>query len=213
MNKSIISSVADYYSAKLNSFGTTARGVDWNSVESQELRFIQLLRLLPEQKNTNNSSFVILDYGCGFGSLYSFMENLYENNFKFIGYDISSDMIHQAKQLHNDKSNAIWINCVEQLQEDIDYVTASGIFNVRLNFNNKEWQEYIAETLNVFDKLGKRGFAFNMLTSYSDKEYMRDDLYYADPLFYFDHCKRRFSKNVALLHDYNLYEFTVIVRK
>jgi hypothetical protein len=26
-------------------------------------------------------------------------------------------------------------------------------------------------------------------------------------------CKRRFSRNVALLHDYDLYEFTVLVRK
>jgi len=58
----------------------------------------------------------------------------------------------------------------------------------------------------------KRGFSFNMLTKYSDKEYMRDDLYYADPLFILDFCKRNFSKNVSLLHDYGLYEFTILVR-
>ena len=39
------------------------------------------------------------------------------------------------------------------------------------------------------------------------------DLYYADPLDLFDYCKRNFSKNVALLHDYRLYDFTLIVRK
>jgi len=42
---------------------------------------------------------------------------------------------------------------------------------------------------------------------------MRPDLYYADPLFLFDFCKQNFSKNVALLHDYRLYDFTLIVRK
>jgi len=42
---------------------------------------------------------------------------------------------------------------------------------------------------------------------------MREDLYYADPCFIFDYCKRNFSRNVALLHDYELYEFTIIVRK
>ena len=52
-----------------------------------------------------------------------------------------------------------------------------------------------------------------MLTKYSDKEYMRDNLYYADPLFIFDYCKRNFSKQVALLHDYGLYEFTILVKK
>ncbi|REM56201.1 class I SAM-dependent methyltransferase, partial [Mycobacterium tuberculosis] len=49
--------------------------------------------------------------------------------------------------------------------------------------------------------------------SYSDASKMRDDLYYADPCALFDLCKRRYSKSVALLHDYGLYEFTILVRK
>jgi hypothetical protein len=57
------------------------------------------------------------------------------------------------------------------------------------------------------------GFAFNHLSSYSDKEYMQSYLYYADPLFLFDYCKKNFSKNVALIHDYGQYDFTIIVRK
>ena len=42
---------------------------------------------------------------------------------------------------------------------------------------------------------------------------MKDHLFYADPCFFFDHCKKHFSKNVALLHDYGMYEFTILVRK
>ena len=57
------------------------------------------------------------------------------------------------------------------------------------------------------------GFAFNCLTSYSDAHKMRDYLYYADPCALFDLCKRRYSRYVALLHDYKLYEFTILVRK
>jgi len=52
-----------------------------------------------------------------------------------------------------------------------------------------------------------------MLTKYPDAARMRSDLYYADPGFFFDYCKRNFSRNVALLHDYNLYDFTILVRK
>ena len=63
------------------------------------------------------------------------------------------------------------------------------------------------------NKKSEHGFSFNMLTSYSDKEYMRDDLYYGDSCHFFDFCKKNFSKNVSLLHDYNLYDFTIIVRK
>jgi len=38
-------------------------------------------------------------------------------------------------------------------------------------------------------------------------------LYYADPIFLFEHCRRTFSRFVSLIHDYPLYEFTILVRK
>ena len=63
------------------------------------------------------------------------------------------------------------------------------------------------------NQISTKGFSFNVLTSYSDKEFMRDYLYYANPLDLFDYCKKNFSKQVALLHDYNLYEFTLLIRK
>ena len=47
----------------------------------------------------------------------------------------------------------------------------------------------------------------------SDKKFMQDNLYYADPLFIFDFCKRNFAKNISLIHDYDLYEFTILVTK
>jgi hypothetical protein len=59
--------------------------------------------------------------------------------------------------------------------------------------------------------LSRRGFSFNMLTAYSDEDKKRPDLYYASPAGFFEYC-RRYSKRVALLHDYPLYEFTIIVR-
>jgi hypothetical protein len=63
--------------------------------------------------------------------------------------------------------------------------------------------------------LCSKGFSFNMLTKYSDPERMaeRPDLFFGDPLFFFDFCKRNFSRNVALLHDYGVYDYTIIVRK
>ena len=63
------------------------------------------------------------------------------------------------------------------------------------------------------DETSSRGFSFNCLTKYSDAEKMMDNLFYADPCDLFDYCKWNFSKQVALLHDYGLYEFTIIVRK
>jgi hypothetical protein len=94
-----------------------------------------------------------------------------------------------------------------------DYGVASGIFNVRLGRTDAEWQAYIEHMLDQLDRTSRLGFSFNCLTSYSDADRMRPDLYYADPCRLFDFCKRRYARNVALLHDYGLYEFTMLVRK
>ncbi|MBI1854500.1 MAG: class I SAM-dependent methyltransferase, partial [Chloroflexi bacterium] len=74
---------------------------------------------------------------------------------------------------------------------------------------------FVCETLPRMNALCSKGFAFNMLTKYSDADRMaqRHDLFYGDPLFFFDFCKRNFSRNAALLHDYGLYDFTILVRK
>jgi hypothetical protein len=94
-----------------------------------------------------------------------------------------------------------------------DYSVTSGIFNLKPECSEAEWLSHILKTIEVMNRNSLKGFAFNMLTKYSDKEYMRKDLYYADPCFFFDYCKRNFSRNVALLHDYEEYDFTILVRK
>ncbi len=94
-----------------------------------------------------------------------------------------------------------------------DYALASGPFNVKLGTPEADWKSYVHNCLDELNALGRLGFAFNLLTAYSDLDRQRPDLYYADPCEYFQLCKTRYSRNVALLHDYNLHEWTILVRK
>jgi hypothetical protein len=127
------------------------------------------------------------------------------------GFDLSASMLEHARREHAAPPDIEFVGDETEL-EPADYTVASGIFNVKLNVQAEDWREYILLTLERIAQLSVRGFAFNMLTSYSDADKMRPDLYYGDPRFFFDHCKRRYARNVALLHDYGLYEFTMIVR-
>jgi cyclopropane fatty-acyl-phospholipid synthase-like methyltransferase len=201
----IIKEVGNYYTEKVKTFGATPKGVDWNSEESQHLRFEQLSKVI-----SGDDEFSILDYGCGYGSLYEYMKGKFES-FRYAGFDISSEMLQKAKLKYGD-NGAVFTDFIEQFEE-YDYVVASGIFNVKLNNPDEDWKEYITETLQTMHLLSTKGFAFNILTKYSDKEFMKDNLYYADPSYWFDFCKKNFSKYVALLHDYPLYEFTILVKK
>ena len=91
-----------------------------------------------------------------------------------------------------------------------EYCVASGIFNVRLDHSDRNWSDYLYHMLEVMNKFTKTGFAFNCLSNYSDENKRRNDLFYADPCELFDHCKNSYSQNVTLLHDYGLYEFTIL---
>jgi SAM-dependent methyltransferase len=202
----LLSEVAAYYSSKLAEHGATANGVDWNGEESQVLRFEQLCKIVDP-----SNPFSINDIGCGYGALYDFLFHRY-GSFSYVGIDVSEDMIHAAKHRYQERSKAHFVLSSEP-EQVADYGVASGIFNVRLSRSDDEWQSYLEATLDALDRTSRFGFAFNCLTSYSDADKMRDYLYYADPCALFDYCKRRYSKNVALLHDYGLYEFTILVRK
>jgi hypothetical protein len=121
-------------------------------------------------------------------------------------------MVRAAQSRHMTDPVARFIAAAEP-DNVADYGVASGIFNVRLDRSDIEWYAYLQATLDILDQTSRMGFAFNCLTSYSDADRKRDYLYYADPCQLFDFCKRRYSRQVALLHDYGLYEFTILVRK
>lgn len=204
---SLLGEVASYYAEKLAQHGDTPRGVDWNGEESQIVRFAQLCKIIDPQ----TPNFSVNDLGCGYGALLDYLRSR-RANFTYLGVDVSQEMIETAERRYPTADQARFIVAAEP-DELSDYGLASGIFNVRLRRSDEEWFDYLEATLDVLDRTSSLGFAFNCLTSYSDGDKKRDHLYYADPCRLFDLCKRRYSRQVALLHDYDLYEFTILVKK
>lgn len=198
--------IAEYYSTKLEQHGETPRGVDWNGEESQTLRFEQLNKIIRLP-----NSFSVNDLGCGYGAFYDFLSTSHES-FSYSGIDVSANMIQAAKQRYQGRNDSFFVVSHKPRLRS-DYGVASGIFNVRLGRSDNEWRTYLEATLDVLDRTSRLGFAFNCLTSYSDEDKKREYLHYANPCELFDLCKRRYSKQVAMLHDYGLYEFTILVRK
>lgn len=202
----LLARVEAYYRDCLREHGPTARGVDWNSEESQRLRFEQLSRVLPPE-----GPFTVADYGCGYGALVGYLRERGQP-FTYRGFDISSAMVDAARRLWAAEPACTFADASSDVGAH-DYVLASGIFNVKLETDDGEWAEYVRATLRTMASLATRGLAFNVLTLYSDPEHRRRELHYADPLALFDFCKKELAPRVALLHDYPLYEFTILVRK
>lgn len=203
----IIRTVADYYSDKVRTHGATPRGVDWNDPDSQALRFAQISRVLPE-----SGPFSVLDLGCGYGAYHDYLLATRGAGISYLGLDIAAAMVDEARARHPGAAGARF-EVGAHPGEVLDYAVASGIFNVRQHHSDADWAAFMDDTIAMMDAVTRRGFAFNCLTTFSDAEYMQERLYYADPCAIFRQCKTRYSRNVALLHDYDLYEFTILVRK
>ena len=203
----ILQAVGRYYTERLQEFGATPQGVDWNSAASQVLRFDRLLQIV-EAPPAEAS---LLDVGCGYGALLNTMRER-GLAFHYRGFDLSAGMVAAAEARHESDDHCAFTTDPEALRP-ATYAVASGIFNVKLQHGEAEWRDYVLAMLASLDAASERGFAFNMLSTYSDLDRRRDTLYYADPSEMFDLCKRLYSRRVALLHDYPLYEFTVLVRK
>lgn len=202
----VFDNAKDCYSQKLVDHEAIEKGADWNTPELQTLRFEQLLKICE-----TSQLFSINDYGCGYGELVEYLTSK-GHQFSYAGFDASDHLILRAKELHSSLRNCHFFN--DEFRLSIaDYTVANGIFSIKLQASNSEWEVYLLETLNKFFRLSRKGFAFNGLTKYSNPEQMHPDRYYADPCWLFDYCKRYLSRNVTLFHDYNLDEFTIAVKK
>jgi SAM-dependent methyltransferase len=195
-----------YYETKLRTHGATPAGMDWNSAASQGLRFAQLARLWDGEPDAG-----VVDYGCGYAALATYLRARGHRG-PYAGFDVSPEMV-EAASLHLDGTPGCTVTTRRQDLAPLDYAVASGLLNVKQDADDAQWTAYVHATIADLAALGTRGFAFNALTLYSDPEKRRPDLYYADPLALFDHCKRTYSRLATLLHDYPLYEFTLIVRR
>ena len=152
--RELLEEVSTYYTKKVLQFGTTPAGVDWNSYESQELRFQQLLKII---KNPSEH-FNFLDYGCGYGSLFKYMQPRFKD-FDYLGYDISEEMIKTASEMYRPTEHMQWKTSLSDTDKK-DYVVASGILNVKQGTPGELWEGFVIDTLNELNRFSVKGFAF-----------------------------------------------------
>ena len=195
-----------YYESLLEQHGAVASGVGWNSDLAQVERFVHLCEILPLE----DAAVSVLDFGSGFGALAEFLAAR-RKQFTYVGYDASQRMIDSARARFDDprvRFESDW-----QMVPPCQYGVASGVFNVRGEWSDARWWNYIQETLHSLHDRVTSGWSANFLTCHSDPGLMRPELYYADPMLLFDWCHRNLSRFVAIHHDYPLYDFTILVRK
>jgi putative flippase GtrA len=192
-----------FFEEKLATHGATAQGIDYNSTEAVHARYKQVLRAM-----TRSSGFSVNDFGCGFGGIVGYMDANGFSDFDYTGYDVTEAMVTKAREIYGSTRRRFVVGD-QTVMAKADYTVAGGVFNMKLATPVHEWSAYVRQCLTAMYEVSTIAASANFLTSYSDADRMRDDLYYPDPGEIFAFAKS-LSRNVALLHDYDLYDFTII---
>jgi len=79
-----------FYQVGIEDHGYTPQGLRWNSRESQEVRFHQLVTLLPLDTQS------IVDAGCGFADLCGYIRAQGKHTLTYIGLDALDVMVDEA---------------------------------------------------------------------------------------------------------------------
>jgi len=204
----LYSDIGRYYTEKVNTHGATPWGVDWPCLPTQELRFVQLLRLcdfgLPLTLN---------DLGCGYGAMLAFLAKRHKRkSIDYLGIDLSAAMIAEARQLWQQRPNTEFV--VGHASHRVaDYSLASGIFNVKLGQADALWTRFVEKTLTSMHATSRHGFAVNFLAPLAEGEIGRTQLYRSPSRVWRTFCEKELGATAEVLESYGMLEYTLLVRR
>lgn len=200
--------VGAYYGQRLRLYGATPLGVDWSCVPTQEMRFVQLLKL----RDPGLRDYSLNDVGCGYGALYSFLRRRNRSHqVDFMGTDLSAEQIAAATKRWRHRP-FVNFRVARDAVRIADYSVASGTFNVRLSTSAEAWEILIHESLASMRQMSLKGFAVNFLSPPANPKLRIPELYYASPEQWAAHCEEHFKVTAEIVSGYGLKEYTLLMR-
>lgn len=185
------------YDSLLKEHSTGAKAVGWKSEEGQQIRLKTLLSIVRREDDT------ILDYGCGLGAMYKYLQDDYWASVEFgkcTGYDINPNMVIEAQRQH---PHGVFKCILIPGEESYDFVLASGIF-------------CFDQTLETVEKELRKMFSFcnkavgaNFLNAHSKQDGESSYFYPNDIL----KIAEKISKKIVLRSDYKDNDFTIFIYK
>ena len=146
-----------FYQSAIEMYGVSAKGVNWHSKHSQEIRFDMILSMLPLKLD----AFSIVDAGCGFGDFYLYTQKKKKQPKDYIGIDAVADMYSIASNRTGCEIIIADI-CKDELPS-ASYYICSGAMNVLNSFETHLFMRNCYEA-------SEHGFIFNILHGRKESE-------------------------------------------
>jgi len=190
------------YNKRLNIYGYSPETLGWGKNGRQEVRFSVLTQMII---NTQQNS--ILDIGCGFADLYTYLTN---NGWKgkYVGIDLVPSLLKIAKE--RNPNLELYNYDIEQSKQlgNFDYVIASGVFNAKLS-NADNAQHIINSLSSMFERANKMVCA-DFMSTYVD--FQKEGSWHTDPAWLLSQVAK-LTKRFSIRYDYMPFEFAAFLYK
>lgn len=200
--------IIEHYESCLDRHGDTHLGVDWPNEEDALLRHKIMTEVIREKGDLEKKT--LLDFGCGTGHLYEYIQNKSNLNVEYTGLDFSK----KFTDICNMKFPEVRFMCGDVLDKNFelnsfDYVVMNGVFTEKRKMTHEEMFDYFKKVIDVVFTKTNVGLAFNVMSKNVDWE--RDDLFHLSIDDLTGWLTKNISRNFIIRSDYGLYEYTVYV--
>ena len=186
----------------LSHFGYSSEALFWESRKLQTIRF----KVLAEIGIKADDS--LLDVGCGFGDLNSWL-SAHDLPVEYFGIDLSQDILNKGIEL-NQRLRLLQgeIFDFDWPAQSFDWVLLSGTLNWKLGDDG----EYARRVIRRMFKLCRSGVAFNMLDNRELDSSTLCDLFAYDPGEMLAFCED-ITPDCELRCDYHDNDFSIYMRR
>jgi len=155
--------------------------------------------------------FTVLDVGCGLGFAVPFLEERYGSIAgRYLGIDVSEPLVAEARRLwstHRFEVRDIAANPMPGCS--FDYTALNGVLTAKNSLSHEAMENFAYQLLECSWLATGEAMSFNVMSPHVD--WTRDDLFHwpLDRAAAF--CVSKLSRNINIIADYGLYEYTVQV--
>ena len=203
---SIVDRQREFYRALFERHGDDPRSLSWRDDRTQRERHERIARCFERE----SGEFSVHEVGCGLGDFGAYLGERHPAA-RYSGSDIVEPFVEACRKRFPASRFELRDVSAGAGEERYDFVVQSGMFNPRLDTPVEEWREFVFHTLEAMYRMARKALVTDFLTTYSDAERRRDDLFYLDPRELIDEVHRRFSRHVTIDASGPLYEYTAVV--
>lgn len=208
-------SIIKHYEKCFDTYGDSAKGVDWTKEEQVDIRYKTMLELISFREKTfegiNGTS--VLDYGCGLSHLYEYMLKENINFVDYTGLEISEKFYNESKKKYPQNKYILGDILVDEsvIQREYDYILMNGVFTEKRDLSYDEMFKYFEIMISKVYAYCKKGLAFNVMSKQVDWEL--DYLFHVPMDDMANFLTKKITRDFIIRNDYGLYEYTIYLYK